>query len=149
MRNLVIGAVVVVILIGAFFVFSKGEAEKTFEEFGKAWAKVRFKDADPMMEGDAVKETFKKVSVMTVARCPIGVVGSVEFKDTSKTKNSEGGLDYSSHMTVFFNPPGVESALTATMWAKINFRATLKETGGVWKVCAMDPELIEVAGMNN
>ena len=61
-----------------------------------------------------------------------------KFAVTSREKSADGALVLHAVQTVFFNPPGVESAIRPAMFATMNQTVTLRKTTAGWKIAAFE-----------
>lgn len=61
-----------------------------------------------------------------------------KFAVSSRETAPDGAMVLHAVQTVFFNPPGVESAVRPAMFATMNQTVTLRKTSGGWKVAAFE-----------
>jgi hypothetical protein len=60
------------------------------------------------------------------------------FTIESQERGSDGTITMKATQTVLFNPPGVESALRASMFARMNQTVAMRKFAGNWKVISFE-----------
>jgi len=60
------------------------------------------------------------------------------FDMESQSAEPDGSVTLNAMQTVLFNPPGVESAMRAAMYAKMHQKVTMHQSGGAWKITSFE-----------
>ena len=124
-----------------------GSAEKTFEKFASAWADERTEDALAYCEGDSAKEAVKALGIsQLLSPYSIQTLGRIDYEVQSTEKGANSGeLNLTVEQQIYFNPPGVESAVRAAMYATVIHHVIMKKGSGGWKVVSFSPKVSKVA----
>ena len=124
-----------------------GGPEKTFEKFASAWADERVDEAVSYCEGEAAKNAVKAIGISQVmSPYSIQTLGKIDYA----VQSSEKGVDSNQviltvEQTVYFNPPGVESAMRAAMYMTIIHKVTMQKASGSWKVASFSPKVTKIS----
>jgi hypothetical protein len=62
----------------------------------------------------------------------------------SETRTESGDVELQVHQTIFFDPPGITSAIGGAMYTGIRHTATLRNTADGWKVVAFEPKYLDM-----
>ncbi|MEA2165568.1 MAG: hypothetical protein QOK37_3695 [Thermoanaerobaculia bacterium] len=60
------------------------------------------------------------------------------FTIESRERSSDGTITMKAVQTVLFNPPGVESAMRASMMARMNQTVSMRKISGDWKIVSFE-----------
>ena len=144
MRKLVPVLVVLVLAFGAWRWYAGRAPDRAYKAFAEEWAKGRTDLALALAEGDRVRKALEEKALSRVVGVGMdarhGIVTGVE----SKTAGADGTVELHGRQSVWFDPPGVSSALGGAMVATFTHDVTLKETPSGWKVVAFDAKRVSV-----
>ena len=57
---------------------------------------------------------------------------------------THGDLELEVHQTIFFDPPGITSAIGGAMYTGIHHSATLRNTPNGWRVIGFEPRFVDM-----
>ena len=115
-------------------------AEKRYQDFAEEMLRRRYDAAATMCEGLSAQDLAQLGTQERIGAGPS--MFQTLFKSRFDVQSREtSGPDVTLHavQTVFFNPPGVESA-RPTMYATMQQTTTLRKSGGDWKVVRFENE---------
>lgn len=145
MRNLLFVIIVVIVAIVAYFVLTTlGGPESAYQKFAEAWGEgdtaTALQYADP-----SISSTISTLDVNKVTRYMMDSLMGVKITIDYANPDDTGGVNLRATVSLLYNPPGVHSAMYATMAANVEHVVTLKKIGGSWKVSSFEPKLLGVA----
>jgi len=143
-KVLILVAAAAVLFIGYKVLFSGGP-EKVFTEFCDCWGANQLDKAWTFSVKEEVTADFKGKTLNEVGRFMIeSIMGISTTVDSSSSGPGPKEKSYSGITLILFNPPGVTSALNATMFLKVRVEGTLRKTPEGWKVTAFKPAFLEM-----
>jgi len=76
----------------------------------------------------------------------IQTLGRIDYALQSSERGADSNeVNLAVEQTVYFNPPGVESAMRAAMYMTIIHKVTMKKGDGGWKVVAFNPKVSKIS----
>ncbi|HPR62687.1 MAG TPA: hypothetical protein PK014_00565 [Thermoanaerobaculia bacterium] len=144
MKKVILILVCVVVLFFVLKLFVGSGSEKAFKEFSESWALNRLGEA--MNYGaPGLREDLKGLGVNDVTHHMMeSIMGVTVHVDSMETSPAGEGVDARGRILILFNPPGVTSAMRATMAARIETEAIVIKTPDGWKVSSFTPTLLEM-----
>ncbi|KAA0256626.1 MAG: hypothetical protein EDX89_00565 [Acidobacteria bacterium] len=144
MKRLVPLAVVALLALAGWRWWAGRAPDRVYRAFAEEWAKGRTDLALAFAEGAAVEKALAEKALTKVVGVGMdarhGIVTGVE----SKAKTPDGDVVLHGRQSVWFDPPGVSSALGGAMVATFTHDVTLRETPAGWKVVAFDAKRVSV-----
>ena len=146
-KVLLLAAAVAVLFLGYRLLFSGGP-KKVFVDFCETWGANQLDKAWTLSVKEEVTADFKGKTLNEVSRYMIesvmGVHAAVESSSSGPGPNEKS---YSGVTLVLFNPPGVTSAMSASMFLKVKVEGTVRKTPDGWKVVSFKPAFLEMGEM--
>ena len=145
MKKLILIAIIIFPGIIYFFLMGGSGAEKALDNFSEAWAANRMTEAYQYSVQSELEPTMQKKGVNDLTRWMMGSVMGVNTKivSSSPAPGGEGELIKGS-ILILFNPQGVQSAMRATMYARVKFESRVVKKADGWKVVSFEPVLDEM-----
>lgn len=113
---------------------------KAYKQFATAWANGQIDGAMAFADGDEIRATLLEKSIQRLmGGVTIQTLHGVRYTIKSEESRDGGVVAIEAQLMVQFDPPGVESAMRASMYAAFVHKAELKKTPAGWKVVAFDP----------
>jgi hypothetical protein len=137
-------AVAIIVLIAAVFLpyhyYEHSYAPRAhYRKFAEEILHRRYDAAAAMTDGISASDLEKQGSQERIGAGPAMFQTLFPSNYTIETSDmSEGTLTLHAVQTVYFNPPGVESAVRPAMYAKLNQAVSLRKTSGGWKVTSFE-----------
>jgi hypothetical protein len=125
--------------------FNGWRAVTVYEQFAEAW--MRGNRAEALKRGEAEAVDFA-LDQHALRGMPSGAIMEA-FRGSrhtieSRTRSTEGDLLLEATHTIFFDPPGVTTAIGGAMLTHIHHSATLRKTADGWKVVAFEPKYLDM-----
>jgi hypothetical protein len=120
--------------------------ERRYKAFAEEVLRQHYDAAAAMSDGLSAKEIEQNGTQEAIGAGPamFQTLFSSRFEVSSRESAPDGALVLHAVQTVLFNPAGVESALRPAMAATMNQTATLRKSGGAWKISAFENKLGKV-----
>ena len=120
-------------------------ADEAYEGFAESWAQEKREAAARFGDADAVRRAFEKTPLRkypggAAMEAYRGTRSAVESREAAP----EGGVALTATQTIFFDPPGVTSAIGGAMFARFRHRATVRKTDDGWRVVSFEPAYLEM-----
>jgi len=142
----VLGAVLLVGLawIG-YRAFTEWSAYRTYEGFAEAWT-----HGDKV---EALKYGTEQAATHAIERRDLrgtrsGVImeafRGTRYSVKSRSRSSDGDVLLEVQETIFFDPPGVTTAIGGAMWTRFRHDATVRKTGEGWRVTSFDATYLDM-----
>lgn len=141
MRNALLGLVVVALLAA---VGCSSGPEGTYKKFADSWAANKVSEAISYAGSEGARTAIGEKTINALMGNAIQTpMGSSHSSIQTSSGTGPGEVVVQADQVVMYNPPGVESALRATMAARIHHTVTLARTADGWKVMAFNPTLVK------
>jgi hypothetical protein len=139
-RLIVLLIVAAAAFIGYRYYASSIAPERRYKQFAEEVLHRRYNIAARMTDGMTEADVARAGTQERIGAGPamFQALFPSKFAVTSRETSPDGALVLHAVQTVFFNPPGVESAVRPAMFATMNQTVTLRRTSGGWKVAAFE-----------
>jgi len=143
-------AIGAIVLIAAIFLpyhyYSHSyEPRATYRKFAEEILHRRYDAAAAMTDGISPGDLEKQGSQEHIGAGPAMFQTLFPSNYTIETSEKSGDtLTLHAVQTVFFNPPGVESAVRPAMYAKLNQTVSLHKTSAGWKVTSFENKFVSM-----
>ena len=129
----------------AFRWFERHRANAAYEGFAESWAREKREAAARFGDAETVRRAFE---VTPLRKYPGGAAMEAYRGERSSIESREsapdGGVALTATQTIFFDPPGVTSAIGGAMFARFRHAATVRKTPEGWRVVAFEPAYLEM-----
>ncbi len=115
---------------------------RVYRRFADAWAMEDTPAALALTDGGSVRKDVESKILRGVCMAPMESLRGARHDIESRRSVSGGDVVVTAREYVFFNPPGIESALIGAMVADVRHVARLRKTGAGWRVVAWTPEFL-------
>ncbi len=144
MKKLVILLVVAgAAYLGYRFFIGKSAAYQTYEKFAEALAWGRTEEALQYADESVLEDMGDAEHRAVAGDMPVEHIHATDYQIESETKSADGNVNLRVKQILYFDPPGVTSAIGGAVAAIFRQNAVLQKTGGTWKVIEFDSEFIE------
>ena len=139
-RLIVLLLFAVVAFLGYRYYANSVAPEQHYKQFAEEVLHRRYNVAAGMTDGMSEADVARAGTQERIGAGPamFQTLFPSKFAVSSREKAPDGALVLHAVQTVFFNPPGVESAVRPAMFATMNQTVTLRKTSGGWKVAAFE-----------
>lgn len=115
-----------------------------YEGFAEAWVHEDRSAGRKYGTEEAVRHAFEDRSLRgTPGGGMMEAFRGTRYSVESKTRSPGGDVELTVKQTVFFDPPGVTSAIGGAMFAHFRDVATVRRTAGEWRVVAFEPTYLD------
>jgi hypothetical protein len=141
--------VLLIVLAGAAFLgwrsVSRWRARTAYEGFAEAWTHGNMAEAKRYGTDDCARHALEAASLrgLESGRAMEAFRGT-RYRYEKESRSESGDLELEVHQTIFFDPPGITSAIGGAMYTGIHHSATLRKTSGAWQVVAFEPRYVDM-----
>jgi len=132
--------VVLLLLAGVGYtvyrVLARAGPVRAYEKFADAWARGDDDIALRHTEGEPMRRTLRSHSIRGLLFPPMDAFHGASYTIESVTSSPGGGRVIAAKQTVYYDPPGITSAVGGAMFAVFQHTATLHRASDGWKVAA-------------
>jgi len=139
-RLIVLVVLAVASFIGYRYYANSIAPERHYKQFAEEVLHRRYDIAAGMTDGMSEADVARAGTQERIGAGP-GMFQTLfpsKFAVTSRRTSPDGAIVLHAVQTVFFNPPGVESAIRPAMFATMNQTVTLRKKSGRWKIAAFE-----------
>jgi hypothetical protein len=143
-KRLLLAAAFAIAVFVAVRAVSRWRAESTYEKFAEAWTRGDAAEAKKYAEQDVARAALEDHALLGL--CSGTIIEA--FRGTRYEVLSEetvsDGLRKEVTQTIFFDPPGVTSAIGGAMFTHIHHSVTLQKSPDGWRVVAFEPRFVDM-----
>ena len=140
--------VLIVLAAVAFFGWrsvSRWRARTAYEGFAEAWTHGNMADAKKYGTEECARHALEKASLRGLeSGQAMEAFRGTRYRYEKESRSDSGELELEVHQTIFFDPPGITSAIGGAMYTGIHHSATLRNGPGGWQVVAFEPRYIDM-----
>jgi hypothetical protein len=146
MKKLVWALVIVGATALAYHWYTGWTAYKTYERFAETWVHEDQTAAARYADAATVRHAFEERALRgTEGGATMEALRGTSYKLESKSRSHGGDVELRVMQSVFFDPPGMTSAIGGAMVARFRDTATVRKTPDGWKVVAFEPTYLDMA----
>jgi hypothetical protein len=125
--------------------FGEWSAYRTYQRFAEAWVHGDRAEALKYGTEEAVTHPLERRNLRgTRSGVIMEAFRGTSYAVQSKDRSPDGGFELEVHQTIFFDTPGVTTAIGGAMWTRFRHDATVKHTEDGWRVTAFDAAYIDM-----
>jgi len=125
--------------------FDGHQAYKAYEGFAEGWAQEKRTAAGTYGDEPTTRHAFEERSVRgNRAGAIMEAFRGTRYRVESQERNAAGDYELVVVQTIFFDPPGVTTAIGGAMFARFRETAGVHRTGGGWRVVAFEPTFMDM-----
>lgn len=131
---------VVVAAAGYWYYRTSHAPEALYKEFAEAVLHRHYDAAAAMTDGLTAAQLARSGTQEKIGAGPamFQTLYPSRFTIESRERSSDGTITIKGVQTVLFNPPGVESAMRASMFARMNQTVSMRKISGDWKIVSFE-----------
>lgn len=115
---------------------------QAFRRFAEAWGREDTPAAAALTDGGAAKKAVESQILRGVVQDPMEALRGSRLTIESRVGQPGGDVLVTAREFVFFDPPGVTSALSGAMVADIRHVARMRKTTAGWRIVEWKPEFL-------
>lgn len=124
---------------------SRWRARSAYEGFAEAWTRGDMAEAKKYGTDEAATHALKEASLRGLpSGAAMEAFRGTRYVYESETRTESGDVELQVHQTIFFDPPGITSAIGGAMYTGIRHTAALRNTADGWKVVAFEPKYLDM-----
>ena len=148
MKKVVLGLLAVWGGWQAYRWFDGSRAVSACEGFAEAWAREDRTAAAKYGDSEAVRRAFEETPLRgTPGGAAMEAFRGTRYSVESRTRSAGGSVELVVRQTIFFDPPGVTTAIGGRMFAHFRHAATLRKTESGWRVAAFQPAYLDMGDL--
>ncbi|HEY6146166.1 MAG TPA: hypothetical protein VIZ69_00650 [Thermoanaerobaculia bacterium] len=145
MKRIVLLIVVAGVAFAGWRTASRWRAKTAYEAFAEAWTHGNMADAKKYGTEECAKHALEERSLRGLeSGQAMEAFRGTRYRYEKETVSDGGDLELEVHQTIFFDPPGITSAIGGAMYTGIQHSATLRNTPEGWRVIAFEPRYIDM-----
>ena len=143
MKRILAGLVLAAAAYAAYRYFAVDAPIRVYARFAEAWVREDTPAAVALTDGKAAKEAVESKILRGVCQAPMEAYRGWHHRIESRVPAPGGELALTAHVIVFYDPPGVTSALGGAMKASFRHVVRMEKTEAGWRVAEFEPEFLE------
>ena len=145
MKKLILAVALVAAALFAARAVSRSRTESAYEKFAEAWTHGNLAEAEKYAAEDIAREALEDRSLRGLCSGQyMEAFRGTRYALETEESLPNGDLRREVNQTIFFDPPGITSAIGGAMYTHIHHSATLRKTSDGWKVVAFLPRFIDM-----
>ncbi len=115
---------------------------RAFRQFAAAWAREDAPAAAALTTGDAARRAAESRILRGIVLDPMEAFRGARTEIDSRTGAENGDVVIAAREFVFYDPPGVTSAIGGAMVAEVRHAVRMKKTPEGWRVAEWTPTYV-------
>ncbi|HYK42133.1 MAG TPA: hypothetical protein VE007_07055 [Thermoanaerobaculia bacterium] len=145
MKKIVLVAVVAGVAFFGWRSVSRWRARTAYEGFAEAWTHGNMVEARKYGTEECARHALQDASLRGLqSGSAMEAFRGTRYRYEKETVSDAGDLELEVHQTIFFDPPGITSAIGGAMFTGIHHSAKLRNDSDGWKVVAFEPRYIDM-----
>ena len=124
---------------------SRWRARTAYEGFAEAWTHGDMAEAKKYGTDEAATHALKEASLRGLqSGAAMEAFRGTRYSYESESRTDSGDVELQVRQTIFFDPPGITSAIGGAMYTGISHTVTLRNTSEGWRVVAFEPKYLDM-----